>query len=197
MISCKKEAKATYLENDSTATAITQTEPNQVEIAKAQAAQSLLPNVSSPNAGNNSIQQVSPQTAAASGVGINPPHGQPGHRCEIPVGAPLNSAPRQNTTTQNVQTQPKVVTSTVPSQKTATAPGMNPPHGEPGHRCDIAVGAPLNSAPASKTTTPAPAPAPVAVNTQPAQPTVTAPGMNPPHGEPGHRCDIAVGAPLN
>ena len=28
-----------------------------------------------------------------------------------------------------------------------TAPGMNPPHGQPGHRCDIAVGAPLASAP--------------------------------------------------
>jgi hypothetical protein len=36
--------------------------------------------------------------------------------------------------------------------KTKTAPGMNPPHGEPGHRCDIAVGAPLNSKPAAPTT---------------------------------------------
>ena len=27
------------------------------------------------------------------------------------------------------------------------ASGMNPPHGQPGHRCDIAVGAPLNSKP--------------------------------------------------
>ena len=26
---------------------------------------------------------------------------------------------------------------------------------------------------------------------------VTPPGMNPPHGQPKHRCDIAVGAPLN
>jgi len=34
-------------------------------------------------------------------------------------------------------------------------PGMNPPHGEPGHRCDIAVGAPLNSKPATVTTAPA------------------------------------------
>ena len=27
--------------------------------------------------------------------------------------------------------------------QTQTAPGMNPPHGQEGHRCDIAVGAPL------------------------------------------------------
>ncbi len=27
------------------------------------------------------------------------------------------------------------------------APGMNPPHGQPGHRCDIPVGAPLDSPP--------------------------------------------------
>ena len=27
-------------------------------------------------------------------------------------------------------------------------------------------------------------------------PVKTQPGMNPPHGQPGHRCDIAVGQPL-
>jgi len=88
-----------------------------------------------------------------------------------------------------------------------TAPGMNPPHGQPNHRCDIAVGAPLNS---PKAAAPAPHNAPnpnslekVAPKTAVSQPvqqstTVapTAPGMNPPHGQPGHRCEIAVGAPL-
>lgn len=84
-----------------------------------------------------------------------------------------------------------VTISTQPTAQT-TAPGMNPPHGQPGHRCDIEVGAPLNSKPVQPT---APA-APVTINPQTAtQP--TAPGMNPPHGQPGHRCDIAVGAPLN
>lgn len=73
---------------------------------------------------------------------------------------------------------------------------FNPAHGMPGHRCDIAVGAPLNSSPA---TTAAPAAKTInTINTQPVQaPVKTAAGMNPPHGEPGHRCDIAVGAPLN
>ncbi len=36
----------------------------------------------------------------------------------------------------------------------ATAPGMNPPHGQPGHRCDIPVGSPLNSKPPQATITP-------------------------------------------
>jgi hypothetical protein len=149
--------------------------------------------------------------------GINPAHGQPGHRCDIAVGAPLNSAPTQTTQqtaqqtttqTQTVTTTPVVTTTTQPT--TVTAKGMNPPHGQKGHRCDIAVGAPLNS-PASKTTTtpvvttttqPAASGAVSQQLTVPPPPagatnyTVTAPGMNPPHGQEGHRCDIAVGATL-
>ena len=93
--------------------------------------------------------------------------------------------------------------------QTQTAPGMNPPHGQPGHRCEIAVGAPLNSKPAQKsqpqtvtpTVTPKPVEQPVMnVNSKSGSTTIvgttTPPGMNPPHGQEGHRCDIAVGAPL-
>ncbi len=80
--------------------------------------------------------------------------------------------------------------------------GMNPPHGQAGHRCDIAVGAPLNSPP----TKPIPNPAVTASGMNASAPVitksnttavVTKPGMNPPHGQAGHRCDIAVGAPLD
>ena len=96
-------------------------------------------------------------------------------------------APESNTVSVN---QPK-----------PTAPGMNPPHGQPNHRCDIPVGAPLNSKKAE----------PITVKTTDIQTTTTAPiatpennagstsvaaGMNPPHGQPNHRCDIPVGAPL-
>ena len=117
-----------------------------------------------------------------------------------------NIAPVQNqTATQNGQ----VIT----PNPVATKPGMNPPHGQAGHRCDIAVGAPLNS-PVNKPkpgatitqqpsfttstttntqTTPASAPAILNPN---ATETVTAPGMNPPHGQAGHDCAVAVGAPL-
>lgn len=107
------------------------------------------------------------------------------------------------------QVQLNQSTNTVPQQ---TPAGINPPHGQPNHRCDIAVGAPLNSAPSSKTQNnsqpvvkPIQITQPAPVVTQPAQeksnivsssPVVTAPGMNPPHGQEGHRCDVVVGAPL-
>jgi hypothetical protein len=159
----------------------------------------------------NATPVATPTTAA----GINPAHGQPGHRCDIAVGAPLSAAPAVQNVVQPV-TQPavkpltinKMPTTAVPTPAPAvpTAKGMNPPHGQPGHRCDIAVGAPLNSKPAA----PAPAPqaqaTPLPVTVNPNAPTIipsevkaapTAAGMNPAHGQPGHRCDIAVGAPLN
>jgi len=102
-----------------------------------------------------------PQTVPQ-GKGLNPPHGQPGHRCDISVGAPLDSKPTQipsvNTTTPTVNTStPTVATptgiNTQPAPAVVTAPGMNPPHGQPGHRCDIAVGAPLNSKPQAAAST--------------------------------------------
>jgi len=75
------------------------------------------------------------------GVALNPQHGQPGHRCDIAVGAPLNSAPN----TANIQVAPPPTTATVPATTANTANlKLNPKHGEPGHRCDIAVGAPLD-----------------------------------------------------
>jgi hypothetical protein len=131
------------------------------------------------------------------GAGLNPEHGKPGHRCDIAVGAPLNSAATANTAqTIPVPNQPSnpVIQSPAASALNASAPvasatGLNPEHGKPGHRCDIAVGAPLNSKPSA-------AAAPTAKTATPAV-TPVKPGMNPQHGQPGHRCDIAVGAPLN
>ena len=99
------------------------------------------------------ILPVNNDSAAAfkAGVALNPQHGQPGHRCDIAVGAPLNtpattvqpnvSATAAPVTTTNIDT--KKVVPEVNSSSTA----LNPKHGEPGHRCDIAVGAPLNSKP--------------------------------------------------
>lgn len=169
----------------------------------------------------NSVVQVpatNPNTVLSDNKGINPAHGQPGHRCDIAVGAPLNSAPTQTqaTTTQPTQTvqvnpnqQNVVTTTTVTPAKVAK--GMNPAHGQPGHRCDIAVGAPLNSPVAAKavantsqsgttsqsfTVTPPPANNAVPALLSTEAPVATAEGMNPPHGQTGHRCDIAVGAPL-
>lgn len=127
-------------------------------------------------------------------TGINPPHGQPGHRCDIGEGAPLNNKPAA---TPVQQAPPQIVTTnkTVTTNNPTTQAGINPAHGEPGHRCDIAVGAPLNSKPSTTAaTTPI---TPLKQTASTTTKTVTAPGMNPPHGEPGHRCDIGVGTPLS
>ncbi|AEK23690.1 Conserved hypothetical protein [Capnocytophaga canimorsus Cc5] len=101
-------------------------------------------------------QSVSSATTFSSAVGvkINPPHGEPGHRCEIPVGAPLDGSSQvQNqqpavTVSQPVEQQinvtPQSTQPVAPEQTQAGFSGKpNPPHGEPGHRCDIAVGATL------------------------------------------------------
>ncbi len=167
------------------------------------------------------VSPSNPNTVLSDTKGLNPAHGQPGHRCDIAVGAPLNSAPTQQVQqTQQVQTQAGQTVQVNPNQKnvvttTMAAPvkvgkGMNPSHGQPGHRCDIPVGAPLNSPVAAKTTPAASTPqggtmtqnvtvpagnaVPALLSTD-ANKTV-AEGMNPAHGQPGHRCDIAVGAPL-
>ncbi len=93
------------------------------------------------------VQQTAPATTTQ--AGLNPPHGQPGHRCDIQVGAPLNSPAGQSATAPQQQT---VVNPTPPPPvapaASGTQAGLNPAHGQPGHRCDIAVGAPLNSKPA-------------------------------------------------
>ncbi len=85
------------------------------------------------------LQNVAPTTNTTSVSGdlaINPAHGQPGHRCDIPVGAPLNG------TSESSNSAPAInKTNQVPASISGN--GINPPHGQPGHRCDIKVGDPL------------------------------------------------------
>lgn len=84
------------------------------------------------------------QQPANAGVVLNPPHGQPGHDCAVEVGKPLNSVPAS--TNQPVTSGP-VPAPTTPLPNTITPNSgqvrINPAHGQPGHRCDIAVGAAL------------------------------------------------------
>ena len=121
----------------------------------------------------------------------------------VPAGSVMTTQPQTTTTTSSVQYNPK-------------AKGMNPAHGQPGHRCDIEVGMPLNSPPGKKaaniiqpTITKASSVTPAMINqanaptttdaikpATDAAPVVTAPGMNPPHGQEGHVCGVGVGEPL-
>ena len=89
-----------------------------------------------------------PATPSASPA-INPAHGLPGHRCDLPVGAPINAS---SGTAAPVQNPPVIKMNPAPIQpaqpSTTPAPSaaglkINPAHGMPGHRCDIQVGAPL------------------------------------------------------
>ena len=169
-----------------------------------------------PTPQNHNLFHENNKVAAPSVLaGVNPAHGQPNHRCDIAVGAPLNTPSNGNATTASqpnqVQMQPQMKMVAQPSTaKIVTPKGMNPPHGEKGHRCDIAVGAPLNSKPAVANTTTTPVapsgevtksisvqpPVPALLSPSSANTVETPEGMNPPHGQAGHRCDIAVGAPL-
>lgn len=164
----------------------------------------------------NSPEGQTPVGANASGVRLNPAHGEPGHDCSIDVGKPLPGSgsaktnPAVQVTSATAPATNTVVEIPSPAQSTTgTKTGLNPAHGQPGHRCEIAVGAPLSSAPAV-TKTPAnnvavqsnglpekiSVPAVATVPSAPAPAAATGSGLNPAHGQPGHRCEIAVGAPL-
>ncbi|GAA4318524.1 hypothetical protein [Flaviaesturariibacter amylovorans] len=101
---------------------------------------------------------------------------------------------------------PPAVTSAVPVASKGAKGALNPAHGQPGHRCDIAVGAPLSSpaaaAPQPVTITPPAGGATPTVVAQPstARPATAAPAkgarLNPAHGQPGHDCAVPVGQPL-
>lgn len=83
---------------------------------------------------------------AATTAQLNPAHGKPGHRCDIPEGAPLNSAaiPSVAIPGNNVGANQTAPTQSIPLPANGSTAKLNPEHGKPGHRCDIAVGAPLN-----------------------------------------------------
>jgi hypothetical protein len=108
----------------------------------------------SPATGNETIQAVAPDTTITQTSNT-----LPAATTTVPGTNPVNIAPQNksvnflpaNTQPANVATQTAPVTINQ-QQATTTAPGMNPPHGQPNHRCDIAVGAPLNSPPAAKQT---------------------------------------------
>jgi hypothetical protein len=113
------------------------------EAANTQQNQTVLPSQTPQNP--NTVNQNATPIAVAKDM--NPAHGQPGHRCDIAVGAPLNSPVVTPKNTSVVPQQNNAVPTTIATPThaatTPTPEGMNPPHGQEKHRCDIAVGAPL------------------------------------------------------
>lgn len=199
-VSCKKDEKPTYIKEEGVAQ-----QPN-VAFSKPQT--TLMD-----QAGIKSTAQTGSTMVTA--PGMNPPHGQPGHRCDIPVGQPLNSSAAQpaNSSAQNMSVSPNGSVQIDPNavspgkiaidnngKQVKTASGMNPPHGQPGHRCDIPVGQPLNSKPATQPATSTPVQTSQPVSAPASQPSVAntgpKPKLNPAHGEPWHDCAKQVGAPL-
>ncbi len=72
---------------------------------------------------------------------------QPQESSEVSVTDTISSENNEIEKQFEVQNQPAQqpiqAPNPVQTQVAKTAPGMNPPHGQPGHRCEIAVGAPL------------------------------------------------------
>ena len=141
-VSCKKEQAEPEITTE------TATESNIIiPVASAETA----PSVQEVQTTESNMMMQNSNTAA-----LNPAHGQPGHRCEIPVGAPLNSTPKAANVSKPATPTPTNIPVNAPqlgatntngsanaTVNQVTAPGMNPPHGQPGHTCSVAVGAPL------------------------------------------------------
>ena len=84
------------------------------------------------------------KTPLKNGTALNPAHGQPGHRCDIPEGAPLNS-PAATNATAPVNNKNISVQTVAPPKPAKSKLRINPAHGEPGHDCAVQVGQPLKS----------------------------------------------------
>lgn len=76
----------------------------------------------------------------ASAIKVNPAHGLPGHRCDLPVGAPLDASAEETPNPSPVSQMPATSVSPIRIDQT---PDVNPPHGQPGHDCSVPVGAKL------------------------------------------------------
>lgn len=126
-----------------------------------------------PAATNTESEKPAASTKAPTGQPpkLNPPHGEPFHRCEIPVGAPLDGSPAPGASQANA---PRNFFKAVQSEQPAAATTQAAP----------------TPPPAAKPTTPPP------TNTNNATASVPKPKLNPAHGQPHHRCDIKVGDPL-
>lgn len=127
-ISCK---------NEESKNSITETEIDKEIVTETEIKESLPETVSTPSS----------TTSNSGDVALNPPHGQPGHTCDVPVGQPLptGSSAKTSPVINTTQRSPVINnTGNVPVNNNTSTGNVNPPHGQPGHKCEIPVGAPLN-----------------------------------------------------
>jgi hypothetical protein len=126
-----------------------------------------------------------PAAASTKAVALNPPHGQPGHKCEIPVGAPLDGSGGKTPvpTANQPQSSGSLPSNSFFAQK---------PSGQAAASTPAATPAPQPTAQPVAQPAAQPMPQPVAQKTEPG----FSGKPNPAHGQPGHRCDIKVGETL-
>lgn len=146
LVSCQKKNETPETLSPELASYEQKSASDSSNVTSAQNSAPIIMNNSAPVAPqSNTVSVNQPQPTAP---GMNPPHGQPNHRCDIPVGAPLNSKKPEPTTVKTTDIQTTTTTAPIAAPQnnagsTSVAAGMNPAHGQPGHRCDIPVGAPL------------------------------------------------------
>ena len=145
LVSCQKKNETPETLSPDLASYEQKSASDSSNVTSAQNSAPIIMNNSAPVAPqSNTVSVNQPQPTAP---GMNPPHGQPNHRCDIPVGAPLNSKKAEATTVKSTDIQTSTTAPIAAPQNnagsTSVAAGMNPSHGQPGHRCDIPVGAPL------------------------------------------------------
>jgi hypothetical protein len=78
---------------------------------------------------------------AGPSAAVDPPHGQPGHKCDVGANANLSTAapkpmPQTAPTLQGLPVMPQnnpIKSATIPSGSSGK---VNPPHGQPGHVCN-------------------------------------------------------------
>ena len=99
--------------------------------------------IPAPNPGANQLPATTntPASNSTPTALLNPAHGAPGHRCDIPVGSPLNTPASKAPAVANPT--PMMVQPPALSQPGQATGRINPPHGQPGHDCSIPVGKPL------------------------------------------------------
>ena len=145
LVSCQKKNETPETLSPELASYEQKSASDSSNVTNAQNSAPIIMNNSAPVAPqSNTVSVNQPQPTAP---GMNPPHGQPNHRCDIPVSAPLNSKKAEPTTVKTTDNQTTTTDPIATPQNnagsTTIAAGMNPAHGQPGHRCDIPVGAPL------------------------------------------------------